>query len=608
LKLAPDLSPNAPWKQRYRAAKIQWVRIANLRPERGLVCSDLDGIMQLYAWDVPSGELRLLTQHPVGVGSGMLSSDGEWVYYLHDDGGNELGHIVRVPFLGGQPQDITPEMPPYGCTWGIAQSYRGNKFGAGLTHDANQILYIFDQDWVGMQVFKSENIFFGPVISYNAEIAVIASTEGTGSLDTKLLAFDLETGEKVAELWDGDGCSHNQGAFSPIEGDFRMISSTSKSGYTRPILWNPQTGARHELSIQEIPGEVNALTWSPDVKQVLLGQFHQAQQQLYLYDLESDSAKKLEHSPGVLGDYYEGGIITQAGEILITWQDPANPPCLISLDSKTGEKKRTILSAGDVPPGRPWRSVFYSGAGGAEVQAWLAVPDGEGPFPTIFHTHGGPTSVKSNYYAPESQCWLDHGYAFFTINFHGSTTFGKDFEKSILGKLGELEIQDMAAGYRWLVDQGIAKPDQVFLTGGSYGGFLTLFGLSRLSDLWAGGMAGVAIADWALMYEDESEGLRGYHRAMFGGSPEETPDAHVKSSPITYAADIQAPILVIQGSNDTRCPPQQMKVYEEKLKSLGKQIQVHWFEAGHGSMAQEQNIEHQELKLRFVEGVLEGKE
>ena len=48
----PDISPNAPWKQRFRAAKIHWARIATLNPQRGLVCSDRDGIVQLYAWDV----------------------------------------------------------------------------------------------------------------------------------------------------------------------------------------------------------------------------------------------------------------------------------------------------------------------------------------------------------------------------------------------------------------------------------------------------------------------------------------------------------------------------------------------------------------------------
>jgi dipeptidyl aminopeptidase/acylaminoacyl peptidase len=128
--------------------------------------------------------------------------------------------------------------------------------------------------------------------------------------------------------------------------------------------------------------------------------------------------------------------------------------------------------------------------------------------------------------------------------------------------------------------------------------------MGRRPELWAGGMAEVAIADWKTMYEDEAESLRGYQRALFGGAPDEVPEATRKSSPITYAEQIKAPVMVIQGENDTRCPARQMKVYEAKLKSLGKQIEVHWFSAGHGSRAQEQQIQHQEKMLSFAYRVL----
>ena len=138
------------------------------------------------------------------------------------------------------------------------------------------------------------------------------------------------------------------------------------------------------------------------------------------------------------------------------------------------------------------------------------------------------------------------------------------------------------AGYleamRRMVEKGIAQPDAVFVTGESYGGYLTLLALGKRPELWAGGMAGIAIADWSLIYEDSSDALRGYQRVLFGGTPEEKSEVYAKSSPITYADTLQAPLLVIQGSNDTRCPARQMQVYESKLKELGKQIEVHWFE------------------------------
>ncbi len=598
-----DLEENAIWKQRFRAPGIMWARIANLNPQRGLVCTDRDGILQLYAWDVATGDLHQLTDQPAGVISGLISADGEYVYYLRDDGGNEIGHYVRVPFAGGPQEDVTPDLAPYN-SFQISQSFCGNMLGSKVADPGGQMLCVFAPGQPPRQIHKSQSRSFGPSFSYNGEIVVIATTEGTDSLDTRLLAFDVDSGEQLAELWDGKGVSHDLGEFAPLPGDFRLLSSTSKSGYARPILWNPRTGERRDLVIDEIPGEVNAWAWSKDAKRVLLSQLDQAQQQLYLYDLETDTVTKLEHPSGVLGGYFDSGTFSDDDKILITWQDPAHPSRLIALDSNTGQELEVVLAAGDVPAGRPWKSVTFCSENGATIHAWLAVPEGKGPFPTIFHTHGGPSIVMSDYYSPESQAWLDHGFAFFSINYHGSTTFGKEFQKSIMGQLGELEVQDMASGYRWLVENQIAQADAVFLTGESYGGYLTLQAIGKRPDLWAGGMAGIAIADWAVMYEDENESLRSYQRILFGGTPEEKPETHKKSSPITYAEQIQAPVLVIQGSNDTRCPARQMRAYEARLKSLGKQIHVHWFEAGHGSRAQEQQVEHQEHKLRFAYRIL----
>ena len=594
----PDLSENAMWKQRYRAASITFAMVAKQDPSRGLVCTDRDGIRQLYAWDVLSGELWQLTNQPAGVVNGTLSADGEYIYYLQDEGGNEIGHFVRVTFSGGEPEDITPDMTPY-SSFDIQQSYDGNVLGTRIADQRGQLLYLFDQNLETRVVYTSQDMFYGPVLSYAGDIAVIASTEGTGSLDTKLIAFDTKTGKRINELWEGEEISHDLGDFCPIPGDYRVLGTSSESGYARPILWDARSGKGRNLQMDGIPGEVHPWCWSKDGKQLLLSQVHQAEQSLYLYELDTDTVTPLAHPDGMLGGFVDNGDFVDE-EIWITWQDPAHPPRLIALDRESGKMVRTILNAGEVPTGKPWRSVFFKNKNGEEIQGWLGVPDGEGPFPTILHTHGGPTSVMKNTFSPESQAWFDHGYAWFTINYHGSTTFGKAFEKSILGNLGELEVEDMAVAYDWLVKEGIAISDAVYLTGGSYGGYLTLQALGKRPGLWAGGMAAVAIADWAMLYEDESESLRGYHRVMFGGTPDETPEAHVKSSPITYAENVQAPILVIQGSNDTRCPARQMEVYQTKLTELGKEISVHWFDAGHGSRAQEQNIEHMALKLKFA--------
>ena len=118
-------------------------------------------------------------------------------------------------------------------------------------------------------------------------------------------------------------------------------------------------------------------------------------------------------------------------------------------------------------------------------------------------------------------------------------------------------------------------------------------------------MALVAIADQTLTWEDSSGLLQGITTASFGGTPAEKPDLYRAASPITYAEAVRAPLLVIQGKNDTRCPPRQMEVYEAKMRDLRKDIEVLWFDAGHGSGDREQVIGWYDRMLAFAKKITE---
>jgi dipeptidyl aminopeptidase/acylaminoacyl peptidase len=211
-------------------------------------------------------------------------------------------------------------------------------------------------------------------------------------------------------------------------------------------------------------------------------------------------------------------------------------------------------------------------------------------------------------FSPRGQVWTDHGYAYFSLNYRGSTTFGREFKESIWGHPGELEVRDIVAGRQWLVERGIAIPDEVFLTGWSYGGFLTLHGLGVAPGLWAAGMAGIAVADWVSEYEDENDALRAYDRALFGGTPADKMSDYVKASPLTYCSAVDAPVMIVQGRNDTRCPARQVEMYEARMRELGKRCEVTWFDAGHAAGANiEQMIGFIGSMLEFANGVLETK-
>ena len=594
----------APWKQRYRLPVTYAGQIARLAPTRGLATSNRSGVHQLYAWHVPDGEMTRLTKRPEGVARGFLAPDGAYVYYLDDRKGDEFGHFVRVPFEGGSAEDITPDLPLF-TSWSLAFGHTAKRLGFTAATDDGFDLYCIDAS-PGSRLSSPRKLYHctgetsGPLFSYNGEIAVIATTEGTKTLNYHLVAFDISSGQEIGQLSDGEESSIEAVTFSPRDGDMRVLATTNHSGFKRPLLWNPRSGERTDITLDELRGDVTAEDWSPNGERVLLCEFIEAVPHLYTYDLTTGKLIQLQHSGGTFsGAYYE-----PEGDIFVQWENATHPVKLLALDGETGIQKRTVLAAGEVPPSHPWKSITFTSSDGQVIQGWLAVPDGDGPFPTILETHGGPTAVETESFAPGSQAWLDHGFAYLTINYRGSTSFGRDYEEKIRGNIGHWELEDMVAARVFLVQQGIAKPEQVFVTGWSYGGYLTLFALGKRPDLWAGGMAGVALGDYAIAYADEAETLRAYDRGLMGGTPQEKPEQYAASSPITYAEHVEAPLLIIQGRNDTRCPPRSIEVYEQRMKELGKPLEVYWFDAGHGSLQVEQQIDHQERMMQFAYGVL----
>jgi len=598
-----QLDENAPWKQRFRTPALAWTQIAPANPARGLVVNNTSGKYQLYAWDVPSGSLRQLTERPAGIMSGALSSNGRHVYYLDDKQGNEIGHYVRVPFEGGEPQDISPNMSDY-SSWGFTLSRAGNQLGFMAADSDGFHLYCQAVETNGTlgkprQLYQSQKLALGPFLSRDGDIAVVMSTERTGKPQYSLVAIDTASGKQISELWDVEDSSLEAMIVSPLAGDTRLLAATNRTGTETLLIWDPRTGKRTDLMFEGLTGSMRVFDWSPDGERIVFRTFNQAVQQLYAYHFPSGRVTRIQHSGVNMAPYFATN-----KEIWSHWQDPTLPTRLVAIDAETGAQTRTVLAAGEVPSGHPWRSVTFTSSDGQAIQGWLGLPDGAGPFPVIMETHGGPEFAISQNFSPESQAWLDHGFAFLTINYRGSTTFGRGFQEKIWGNPGHWEVEDMVAARDWLIKSNIAKPDQIFLTGWSYGGYLTLQALGKYPDLWAGGMAGIAIADWALSYEDSADTLKAYCVALFAGVPADKPGQYAASSPITYIENVKAPVLIIQGRNDTRTPARPVEIYEQKMKALGKPIEVHWFDAGHMGMGVERDIENFEIMLRFTDKVL----
>ena len=608
---------DAPWKQRFRAAAILWTQLAAANKTRGIAASTRSGVAQIYAWDVPTGSLRQVTQHEGGLYYAYLSADGRSIYYHDDAQGNEMGHFVRVPFEGGAPEDITPDLPPY-AFFGLQGSRANNLLALIAFNEEGFMLYCMDIGPKGTlspprKVYQEPSMiraaYFSPgFVSANGALVALGSSKRSGSLDFSLLVVDAHTGQPIGELWK-EKQSLEPLAFSPLAGDERLLGTSNETGMKRPFLWHPRTTERTQLALSALEGDVEPLDWSEDGRQTLLCQSWQAVQNLYLYDLESAALTPLHVPGGSLGYHDTLGRKAYFGpgdEVFAEWTDATHPSQVIALNRTTGARTSTVLPSGEVPAGHPWRSVRFPSSDRQLVQGWLAVPDGHGPFPAIIEMHGGMATLQRERFVPASQAWLDAGFAFISVNFRGSSTFGRAFERKVWGNLGYWEIEDVVAARAFLIEEGIANASQVFLTGASFGGYLTLLGIGKYPELWAGGMAEAPVVGLETLYETTGGAMRSVQMSFLGGTPEEQPERYKASSALTYIEQVRAPVLILTGRNDTRSPAGPIERYEQKLKEQGKAIEVVWFDAGHISSAlqTELGITYQEHMLRFAARVL----
>src|SRR5215213_4344363 len=188
----PTAGGEAPWKQRFRVDRILWSALAEERPDRGMVATNRSGLYQLYAWDVSTEQLRQLTDRPEGVVFGFIDSHGRHVYYLDDVDGNEIGHLVRVSFAGGEPEDITPNLPPYSVFGGVVNP-TGDRLAFTRADPGGFALTVIDlgpdkEIGTSRALFRSDQIMLPPVLSPRGDLAVVGSAERSAMQHYTLLA------------------------------------------------------------------------------------------------------------------------------------------------------------------------------------------------------------------------------------------------------------------------------------------------------------------------------------------------------------------------------------------------------------------------------------
>lgn len=307
------------------------------------------------------------------------------------------------------------------------------------------------------------------------------------------------------------------------------------------------------------------------------------------------------------------------GTTLVVASASWSPPQYFLFD----EQKRSLeplftatdkLTSDDLVEARPF---LLKTRDGLEIPSYYFLPKNyqKGQrLPTIIHVHGGPFAradrggYMGGFGAREAQLYTSRGYAVIVPNFRITPGFGKKIFRDGFGKVGRQMSEDHEDAAKWAIDQGIAAPGRICITGASYGGYATLRALSKTPDLFACGVAGLSVTDYRTQLTSvagdtsgNSAGVKYWRRAL--GLKEGSWEGADEVSPVFHADRFQSPVAMYAGRDDVRTPLEQTMSMARALEKAGRPAEFVLVKDGeaHGFGKLENNVDLYTHMLAFFD-------
>ncbi|HEY5880010.1 MAG TPA: prolyl oligopeptidase family serine peptidase, partial [Nakamurella sp.] len=559
-RLFDDPGADERWRRRFTAVRVGLPHRARDQADRTCYTSNATGRTEVWCWDITAERHVVATDRPDGTTMATLSADGSTLWWFDDQDGDEFGSWRAQSF--GTGPTTTPANPlpdaPAGYPAGLEVGRR--VVLAGFADDDGSRIHLAVDGGPSEIVYRHPEDASVGAMTTDESIWVLAHTEHGDARYPALRAISVTERRVLAELSDVPGKGLDPLAVSPVAGDQRILVGHERRGRDELLLWDPVAGTVTEL-VLDLPGDLDA-DFTPDGAALVVLHTHAGRTTVHRYDLATGSLTALPTARGVVA----GATARPDGAIWYRWTDGATAGRLRALHPD-GTDRELFRPPGAPAPGSVGLQDLSVDGPGGPIHAFLAVPSGAGagPWPTVFSVHGGPAAADEDAFDPGRAAWLDAGFAVVQVNYRGSTGYGSAWRDALTERVGHTELADIAVVHDHLVADGIVDPARSVISGYSWGGFLTLLALGAQPERWAAGVAGVPVADYVAAYEDEMEPLRAYDRALFGGSPQDAPDAYRDSSPLTWVEHVRAPVLVLAGENDPRCPIRQIDNYLDAL-------------------------------------------
>ena len=322
--------------------------------------------------------------------------------------------------------------------------------------------------------------------------------------------------------------------------------------------------------------------WTADDALVLLAD---ARSESYIYRVQVEDAAA---SPVVGGSGQWSAVSfdaagDRAAAVLSSYASPSD---LHVVDLSTGDARRlTDYNRGYFEEHRPAAPERVSiRRGGLAIESRLYLPpdfDASGKYPLVVTVHGGPQNAYYDGFGDQQQVLATHGYLVLAVNPRGSSTYGVDFMKAVQQDWGGEDFGDIMASLDEIASRPYVDGERIGITGYSYGGYMSAWAVGQ-ETLFKAAVVGAPCIDLTSMYGTSDIGVT-FGEVQWGGSRGEELRDYLEHSPITYAHRVEAPVLLMHGEDDLRCPIGQSEQYFVELKRLGKEVEMVRFpDCSHG--------------------------
>lgn len=519
------------------------------------------------------------------------SPDGRWVLYSQDHGGNEKPNLFLVPSPGGRPLDLTRTegIGYHGVQWSPDGKYLA--FAAEREAPGAYGVYLLEVATGAVEKVADHAPGQCLVLRWSPDGKKLALSRTHDFLHTGVSVLDLATGQERVLV--------------PIDDETHSVVA----GWTpdsQRIIINSDANHRQTLAIGLVGCEDGSLEWTvlDDWETATLdvtgvgGRFAYVRNEGGNHRLIIRDLRGQETQVGPSGGVVSMARFSPDGQRLAILRSAADSPNEVwqydlpsgTLTQVSGSLVGGVTAADLVHP----QLVVYPSFDGTPIAAFVYLPPNAQPdhtHPAIVYPHGGPTSQFTNGWHPNIQYLVSHGFVVIAPNYRGSTGFGNAFRESNRRDLGGSDLRDVVAAADFLKGTGYVDPHRIAIMGASYGGYLTLMALTRYPRLWAAGIAIVPFANWFTEYENEDPILQAYDRSIMG-DPVSDAQLWRDRSPIFFVDQVRAPLLLLAGANDIRCPAQETLQMAESIQKIGGVVEVKVYEnEGHGFSRRENWID-----------------